>query len=270
MESSLLKKRLSELERDNEKLTDEHQRAKKNECRDTGFALIVFGVVTLIISYFTYNNSTLASILLFAGLGTTFIGILSIFLTPENFFREEILEKSNLSSIIVINNIIQELHLHSKGIHAQVGNKIKVIIPNNPDYKPGKEISERTFQIGDFASIALVIIPLGYSLLQMVEKGGADWSDLNQSLNEVFVEGLELAHSVEMIQQDNDITVKVNKPLYMNICAKISTEVPRMCEIGCPFCSLMACILVRSTGKNVVIEYTEQGKNGITTRFKLS
>lgn len=269
MESALLNKRLAELERDNEKLTGEHNRAKKNEYRNTGFALIIFGAATLLISYFTYNNSTLASILLFAGLGTTYIGILSLFLTPERFVREEIMEKSNLSGIIVINNIIQELQMYSKGIYIQAGNEIKVIIPLKPDYKPAKEIPERTFHIGDPDNTALVLVPLGYSLLQMAEKGGADWSDLSRAFNEVLVEGLEMAHSIE-IKQDGGVTVKVNKPLYMNMCNQISKETPRICDIGCPFCSLMACIVVRSTGKNVVIEHTEQGKNDITTRFSLS
>jgi hypothetical protein len=269
MENTLLRKRAVELERENERLRAQHGLAKKNEYRSTGFALIFLGALTLAISYFTYNNTKLASILLFAGLGTTYLGIISLFLSPERFVREELMEKSILSSIIVINNIIQELQIYSKGIYILADNEIKVILPLRADYEVPKEISQRTFQVGEPSSMALVLSPLGYSLMQMAEKKGADWSDLTQALNDVLVEGLELAHSVEVIQ-DRDITVKVNEPVYINLCDKVSTEAPQICDIGCSFCSLIACIVTKSTGKKIVIEQVEHSKNSIVARFSLS
>lgn len=269
MENKILKKRLIELERENERLKAEHSRAKKNEYRNTGYALIIFGSVAIAVSYFTFNNTALASILLFAGLGTTYLGIISLFLSPERFVSEKILEKSNLSSIIVINNIIQELQIQSKGIYFLSENEIRVIIPLRSDYKPKKEILQRTFQIGDPGGTALMIIPLGYSLMQMAEKEGADWGDLSQALNEVLVDGLELARSIE-VMQDRDVTVKVNEPLYINLCERVSREAPRICDIGCSFCSLIACIVTKSTEKNVIIEKVEHDKNSIVARFRLS
>lgn len=269
MENALLIKRMSELERENEKLMAEHVLAKKNEYRNTGYALIFFGALTLAISYFTYNNTSLASILLFAGLGTAYLGIISLFLSPERFVREEIMERSILSSIIVINNIIQELQIYSKGIYILVDNEIRVILPLRADYKLPEEIPQRTFQAGEPNSTALVLIPLGYSLMLMAEKKGADWSDLTQALNDVLVEGLELAHSVE-VMQGSDITVKVNEPVFINLCDKVSSEAPHICDIGCSFCSLIACIVTKSTGKNIVIEQVEHSRNSITARFSSS
>jgi hypothetical protein len=269
MENTLLRKRCIELERENESLRAEHRLAKKNEYRNTGYALIFFGILTLVISYFTYNNTRLASILLFAGLGTTYLGIISIFLSPERFVREELMEKSILSSIIVINNIIQELQIHSKGIYIFADNEIRVILPLRSDYKLPKEIPQRTFQAGEPNSTALVLMPLGYTLMQMAEKKGADWSDLTQALNEVLVEGLELAQSVEVIQ-DRDITVKVNEPVYIDICTRVSKEAPQICDIGCSFCSLIACIVTKSTGKKIIIEQVEHSKNSMVARFSQS
>lgn len=269
MENTLLKKKVVELERKNERLSSQHGLAKKNEYRSTGFALIILGVLTLAISYFTYNNTKLASILLFAGIGTTYLGIISLFLSPERFVREEIVEKSILSSIIVINNIIQELQIYSKGIYILADNEIKVILPLRPDYELPEEIPQRTFQVGEPSSMALVLIPLGYSLMQMVEKKGADWSDLTQALNDVLVEGLEIAQSVE-VMQGSDITVKVNEPVYINLCDKVSKEAPQICDIGCSFCSLIACIVTKSTGKKIVIEEVEHSKNSVVVRFSLS
>ena len=269
MENALLRKRVGELERENDKLGAQHGLAKKNEYRNTGYALIFFGALTLVISYFTYNNTALASILLFAGLGTTYLGIISLFLSPETFVREELMEKSVMSSIIVINNIIQELQIYSKGIYILVDNEIRVILPLRSDYKLPKEIPLRTFQVGEPGSTALVLVPLGYSLMQMVEKKGADCGDLTLALNDVLVEGLELAQSVEVIQ-GNDITVKVIKPVYINLCSKVSKEAPRICDIGCSFCSLIACIVTKSTGKTIVIEQVEHDKNSVIVRFGLS
>ncbi len=268
MENTLLRKRVIELERENERLRAEHGLAKKNEYRNTGYALIFFGALTLAISYYTYNNTRLASILLFAGLGTAYLGIISLFLSPERFVREELMEKSILSSIIVINNIIQELQIHSKGIYILADNEIRVILPLRSDYVLPEEIPKRTFHVGEPNSTALVLIPLGYSLMQMAEKKGADWSDLTQALNDVLVEGLELAQSVEVIQ-DRDITVKVNEPVYIDLCTKVSKEAPQICDIGCSFCSLIACIVTKSTGKNLVIEQVEHSKNSVVVRFSL-
>lgn len=170
MEDALLRKRLNESEGEIEGLRKNHSIAKKNEYRNTGYVLIIFGAITLVVSYFTYNNTTLASILLFAGLGITYIGFLALFLTPERFVREEILEKSNLAGIIAINNIIQELQLHTKGIYVLADNEIKVILPLKSGYKPQTDALNRTFQVGDPNSTALVLVPLGYPLMQMEKK----------------------------------------------------------------------------------------------------
>jgi hypothetical protein len=277
MENVSINKRLAQLEIENEKLRSDHRNAKKNEYKDTGYALIIFGSLTLGISYFTYNNSTLASILLFAGIGTTYIGILSLFLTPEKFVRKDILEQSNLSSIAVINNIIQELQIYSKGIYVLANGQIRVILPLRSDFKLSRDIPQRTFHIDEPGKAALVLVPLGYSLMRMVENRGADWSDLSGALNEIMVEGLEIAGSVEVMNGDifNEdlngkfITVTVNEPVYMKMCSTASTETPRICDIGCPFCSLIACIMTKSTGKNIVIEEVGHGTNDITAKFKL-
>lgn len=269
MENTLLRKRVIELERENERLRAEHGLAKKNEYRNTGYALIFFGALTLAISYFTYNNTKLASILLFAGMGTTYLGIISLFLSPERFVRQELMEKSVLSSIIVINNIIQELQIHSKGIYILTDNEIRVILPLRSDFVLPEKIPRRTFHVGEPSSTALVLIPLGYSLMQMAEKKGADWNDLVQALNEIFVEGLELAQSIE-VMQGSDITVKVNEPVYIDICTRVSKEAPQICDIGCSFCSLIACIVTKSIGKKIVIEQVEHDKNSVVARFSLS
>ncbi len=273
MENVSINKRLAQLEIENEKLRSDHRTAKKNEYKDTGYALIIFGSLTLGLSYFTYNNTTLASILLFAGIGTTYIGILSLFLTPEKFVRKDILEQSNLSSIAVINNIIQELQIYSKGIYVLAKGQIRVILPLKPDFELSKDIPQRTFHIDEPGKAALVLVPLGYSLMRMVEDRGADWSDLSGALNEIMVEGLEIARSVDVINEDiingNTITVTVNEPVYMKMCSTASTETPRICDIGCPFCSLIACIITKSTGNNIVIEEAGHGKNNITAKFKL-
>ncbi|MCZ7397299.1 MAG: hypothetical protein O8C59_02160 [Candidatus Methanoperedens sp.] len=278
MENISINKRLAQLEIENEKLRSDHRTAKKNEYKETGYALIIFGTLTLGMSYFTYNNTILASILLFAGIGTTYIGILSLFLTPEKFVRKDILEQSNLSSIAVINNIIQELQIYSKGIYVSAKGQIRVILPLRPDFELSKDIPQRTFHIDEPGKAALVLVPLGYSLMQMVEDRGTDWSDLSGALNEIMVEGLEIARSVEVINGDimnedilngKTITVTVNEPVYMKMCSTASTETPRICDIGCPFCSLIACIITKSTGNNIVIEEAGHGKNNITAKFKL-
>jgi hypothetical protein len=273
MENVSINKRLAQLEIENEKLRSDHRIAKKNEYKDTGYVLIIFGALILGISYFTYNNTTLASILLFAGIGTIYIGILSLFLTPEKFVRKDILEQSNLSSIAIINNIIQELQIYTKGIYVLSKGQIRVILPLKPDFDLTRDIPQRTFHIDEPDKAALVLIPPGYSLMRMVEDRGADWSDLSGALNEIMVEGLEIAGSVEVINEDiingNTITIIVNEPVYMKMCSTASTETPRICDIGCPFCSLIACIITKSTGNNVVIEEVGHGKNNITAKYNL-
>lgn len=273
MENVSINKRLAQLEIENKKLRSDHSTAKKNEYKETGYGLIIFGALTLGISYFTYNNTTLASILLFAGIGTTYIGILSLFLTPEKFVRKDILEQSNLSSIAVINNIIHELQIYSKGIYVLANGQIRVILPLRSDFKLSRDIPQNTFHIDEPDKAALVLIPLGYSLMRMVEDRGADCSDLPGALNEIIVEGLEIARSVDVINEDNingnTITVTVNEPVYMKMCSTANIETPRICDIGCPFCSLIACIITKNTGNNIIIEEAGYGKNNITAKFKL-
>jgi len=269
MENSLLRKQLIELQRDNENLRKERSRARKNEYRNTGYALILLGSITVAISYFTHDNTTSASIFLFAGLGSTFLGVLSLFLAPEKFVHQEILEKSSLSSLIVINSIIKELQIYSKGIYVLSDDEIRVIVPLKSGFKPKKEIPQRTFHVSNPDDTALVLVPLGYSLLAMAEKEGADWSDIPGALNEVMVNGLELANSIEVKEEDGFI-VRINDPVYINLCDTVLRDASGICSIGCSFCSLIACIIVKSTKKNVVIENVEHGKDHIIAKFSLN
>jgi len=153
---------------------------------------------------------------------------------------------------------------------------------------------DRAFLI-DLANPAqegVLLKPLGYHLFAHTRRDlKVDWRDarteteglqgsekdreqqdghtLADKLQDVLVKGLELADKAVVSQSDGELSVRLQGTPYIGTCRSVEEEAPQVCEqIGCPLCSMIACIYTEYVDKEVVIETVKRDDDAITVVCK--
>jgi len=74
-------------------------------------------------------------------------------------------------------------------------------------------------------------------------------------LQDVLVRGLELSDKVIVSHSDGELSVRLHNTPYIGTCHSIGEEAPQVCEqIGCPLCSMIACIYTEYADTASVLE----------------
>jgi hypothetical protein len=97
-----------------------------------------------------------------------------------------------------------------------------------------------------------------------------DATVLPDLIREVGVELLEVADRVTADIGDTTISVRMDGYRLIAGCTAIRQESPRCCLVSpCPVCSLVACLIVESTGRTVQVEQciAEEEENSVTMAF---
>jgi len=281
-----LRKRIHELEAENTRYQKNQNLARKWEFRITGVVLLAIGAVITLVAYPSYNGSPSASVLMMVGIGALFVGAVTVFLNTERFISQKVAEDLNLSSVIVVDDLLRDLRVKNRGVYlpsSMTGTNVKVFIPLRREYEVPAKVhltEDRAFLI-DLANPAqegVLLKPLGYHLFAHTTRDlKVDWRDthaeteddkepqqdreqeardtLAEKLNDVLVKGLELADKVVVSQSDGELNVRLKNTPYIGTCHSVGEEAPQVCEqIGCPLCSLIACIFTEYADAASVIE----------------
>jgi hypothetical protein len=277
-----LQKRIHELEAENTRYQKNQNLARKWEFRITGVILLAIGAVITLVAYPSYNVSPSASVLMMVGVGALFVGAVTVFLNTERFISQKVAEDLNLSSVIVVDDLLRDLRVKNRGVYlpsSMTGTNVKVFVPLRREYEVPAKVhlaEDRAFLI-DLANPAqegVLLKPLGYHLFVHTTRDlHVDWSDarietegveesqqqqqetLADKLQDVLVRGLELAEKVVVSQSDGELSVRLKNTPYIGTCHSVGEEAPQVCEqIGCPLCSLIACAYTEHTETATVIE----------------
>lgn len=277
-----LQKRIHELEAENTRYQKNQNLARKWEFRITGVVLLAIGAVITLVAYPSYNGSPSASVLMMVGVGALFVGAVTVFLNTERFISQKVAEDLNLSSVIVVDDLLRDLRVKNRGVYlpsSMTGTNVKVFVPLRREYEVPAKVhlaEDRAFLI-DLANPAqegVLLKPLGYHLFVHTTRDlHVDWSDarietegveesqqqqqetLADKLQDVLVRGLELAEKVVVSQSDGELSVRLKNTPYIGTCHSVGEEAPQVCEqIGCPLCSLIACAYTEHTETATVIE----------------
>ncbi len=289
-----LQKHIRELEAENARYQKNQNLARKWEFRITGAVLLVIGAVITLVAYRSYNVSPSASVLMMVGIGALFVGAVTMFLNTERFISQKVAEDLNLSSVIVVDDLLRDLRVKNRGVYlpsSMTGTTVKVFIPLRREYEVPAKVhlaEDRAFLI-DLANPAeegVLLKPLGYHLFAHTSSDlKVDWKDaeaetedvreqqqdreqhdtLADKLHDVLVRGLELADRVVVSQSDGELSVRLQHTPYIGMCHSVEEEAPQVCEqIGCPLCSMIACVYTEYVDKEVVIEAAKRDDDAIT------
>jgi hypothetical protein len=250
--------------------------------------MVLLGGISLLISI-NYDSSILA----FVGLGLIFWGAILLYIKPEEYVRERLLEAVTTPSLITLNQIIQELGYKGDTIYLPPRcftnpDNIKMLVSK---YKYSTVPTLEQMQPYENQPIArttqgLLVTPSGIELSTLLEEElgksfiQTDLESLKQNLPGLFIEKLEIAQNLEL-QTENNIskTKKSNsgpltqlktttihaimtRPIYGEMIkqAEESSQVAGL--IGGPICSAIAIALTKATGKPVRITNIKSSEDG--------
>lgn len=295
-----LQKRVHELEAENARYQKNQNLARKYEFRITGAVLLAIGAVITLVAYPSYNLSPIASVLMMVGIGAIFVGAVTMFLNTERFINQKVAEDLNLSSVIVVDDLLRDLRVKNKGVYlpsAMTGTTVKVFIPLKRAYElpPQPRLADDRAFLIDLANPAqegVLLKPLGYHLFQYTSEDlKVDWREapaeeadvgeldeapehgegvsIADKLQDVLVKGLELADKVVVTQSDGELHVRLQNTAYIGTCESLKEEAPQVCaQIGCPLCSMIACAYTEYAGTATFIADAERDERDITVVCK--
>ena len=249
--------------------------------------LLALGLTALAISII-YESTILA----FIGLGLTFWGILSLYISLERYVKQTILTSTTIPSLMNLDQILSELKYEGKPIYlppkySRNFETTRIFIAKNKRSKlpTAEEIQQQGEKIFLKDPEAALITPLGLSLSKLFEKTlgttftKADLEYLQQNLPKLLIEDLEIAENVEIETKYKDtdeitdsvsenriknaiVHVKITNSIFKDIC-KENRKLSHICStIGCPLCSAIACALTKATGEPIVMERFQTSEDG--------
>jgi len=264
--------------------------------RLVAWLLLALGLTALAVSII-YESTILA----FIGLGLTFWGTLSLYISPEKYVKQTLLYSTTISALINLDQILSELKyqgnpiylppkyfrdFETSGIFIAKNKSTKLPTAEEMQQQGGKTFLENPE--------SALITPPGISLSKLFEKTlgttftGVDLEYLRQNLPKLLIEDLEIAENVEIETEyqdtdeitdsvfenrikDNLIHVKITNSIFKNLCKENRKLSHMCCTIGCPLCSAIACALTKVTGEPIIIERFQTSEDGeiIETTYRV-
>jgi len=267
---------VEDLKKTVEHLQLERRRLEHKPVGKIAFIFLLIGAVALV-SAVVFVSSILA----FVGLGLSFWGALLLFIRPVSYVRQELLNSSIVSSLLVIDRILTNLNYQGKGVYLPpaslrglkegmmfISTNKEVVIP------PVEQVSQEKYFSNPHG---IFLVPLGQGLLSLFEKKlGTDFSKtdldyLKANLPKLLIEDLEILEDLKINVDGGMIHVKMVKSVYSNLCQELEKTSKVCSNIGCPLCSSIACALAKATSKAVVIERNEfvQKEKAIETWYRI-
>jgi len=234
--------------------------------------LFFAGVIALAFSI-NYTSSILA----FIGLGLVFWGAILFYIRPEKYVKETLLNKTALSSLANLNQIITELGYKGKGVYLPPkylknfdSSKVYISAREDTELPSPEDIQNEEDKLILKNPEGLLLTPQGAELVGLFEATigtnftKVDLQFIEQNMPRLLVEDLEIAQNVEIETENSVVHVKIENSIYKNMCKEARKLSNINGSLGCPLCSAIACALAKATGKPVIIEKDQTSEDGQT------
>jgi hypothetical protein len=237
--------------------------------------LFLAGVLAL-----TFSIIHTSSILAFIGLGLVFWGAILYYIRPEKYVKEILLDATTLSSLANLSQIIigykgKAVYLPPRYFGDIESSKVYISAKKNKKLPLPEEMQEEG-KVFLKNPEGMVLTPPGVELSRLFEKTlgtsftKVDLRYLEKNIPKLLIEKLEIAQNVQVKTENSRVHVKIEGPIYQNICNE-AKKLSNICgNLGCPLSSAIACALAKATGNPITIESEEQSHDGKTTKIQYS
>lgn len=259
-----LEMHLEVLAAENRRLRERFAASRRSDHRRAGTGLVGCGIVALVAWWgFTGNNDVLLAL---GGTGV-FVGLLTIYLTPERFVAADV--GADVYRTLARNHdrLADELGLSDRRVYVPIGGKAgtRLYVPQRrSDALPEPETLDGLFVVEENPQRrGIVVTPTGSALyheFDAARRGPAPGNvqDLVDQLGDAIVEVFELADAVEteLDRDGNRVSVEFRGNVY-------GSEG----EFDQPLVSLFAVGLTRHLDRPVDVEYNIGDRNVVTFRW---
>jgi hypothetical protein len=237
--------------------------------------LALFGLAVLGAS-FIIGFATLPSLLLsLEGASVFVIAILFYFVPHGRLVPSEVSDAKDISSTELVNALMAPIAGESKGIYmpSSRAGPTRLFIPtNNGDFRKVYHDSRDITSARLSGMDGIFVTPSGLSLLMYAKSLGATFTDdgLENEISDVLVNGTELASRVDVKRNTDGVCVHINGLADSLMCRTIRQKgQTACCQVGCPTCSFVACMVAEGTGKPTMIREVRPDGKAIDVTCKL-
>jgi hypothetical protein len=258
--SETLIEEIERLRREREQLIHELWRRERRPSGMIGSFLLLFGIVSIILSI-AFSSYVMG----FVGLALVFWGVISVYIRPAKYVQAISLEYTASTLLKMADRLLKASNSKGRGVYlpplllkdlkdgivfVNSGSSIKV--PRPEDLARGKALTKSP------KGICLTTAGLGLTNL-LEEKLGKSFTEVSlgyimDKLPELFTDVLEITNSFEISSSQDSVYVKVKSPIFLNLCRETRESLGICSSYGCPLCSSIAIALARCLGKPIVIE----------------
>jgi hypothetical protein len=247
-----------------------------------GSLILAFSVYSIYFdSVMPTTNLTIPVVI---GLGLVLWGIITRYLTSQEYVKKEFLASLTIANYSSIDRVFKEMGLVQRAIYLpaqylnDVGSNLVFLTKNINDKLPSSERVMLEDQLNVGVEKGKLLSPPGHGLVKLIEKClGTSFTkvDLNfliQNLRKVVTENLELVIDFRIKAQNNSVQILFEDAIFSDIGLYGAGKFSKIIElIGCPFSSAVACALAKATGKPTVISQYQRlkGRNGVNVTYQL-
>lgn len=254
---------IESLRREREQLIHELWKRERRPSAVIGLSLLLFGVVSTILSI-----AFSAYMLGFVGLALIIWGVISIYIRPGRYVQAISLEYTASTLLQMADRLLNAYNFKGKGVYLPpllikdvkdgivfVNGGSSISVPRSADIAEGKVLTKSP------KGMCLTAAGLGLTNL-LEEKLGRSFTQVSlgymmDKLPELFSDVLEITESFEITSSQDLVYVEAKSPIFFDLCRKTRESLGICSSYGCPFCSSIAVALARCLGKPIIIENSE-------------
>jgi hypothetical protein len=235
-----------------------------NDYFRTGAVLIGFSALILVVAFVADRSDITGAVLIVSGIACFVGGLFVLTLSKGEPVDPAYVGILPAAGTINMSRVASDLGLMGDGIYIpQNGNSPSVLQLVPAGGFEGAELK------GDFSfatekgSTGLVMIPQGLPLLEQVRRDAglvvpSSEPKILTSIREVCSDILDIAESTVAVRSGDSIVVTLERYRLFSGCSAVRAESPKCCTmIGCPVCSLIACMLAEGLGRPCTLSRAE-------------
>jgi hypothetical protein len=269
---------IKSLQEENIRLKQKLGRHRLSGTARISLALIGVGGAAIAGSYFASSV-----IMTLAGLGLVFWGIVMLYVSPQRFVPEKVVESMSISMTKSIDKLLVSLNYNGRTIflhpkHLKGISQGYVFIPYEAKAQtilPSDEALAEEKLVYENPRGVFMVAP-SQGLVQLIEKetdnnlATANMAYLKEHLPRMLTNNLRLVDSMTMEENHGFIRVKMAGEAASRTCKTITKETTIGSHFGCPLCASVGLIISKVTGKPVTIEENKvhEVENVITTTYR--
>ncbi len=247
--------------------------------RQLGLMFIILGFISLAVSAI-FRALAIAGL----GLGIFLIGILMAYLPLLPSIPTELVGEALMPGMYNLEGFLRSFELTTTATYLPPKDDAappRVFVPLSGGKSTLPELErvapDGFLVTGQQGSMNGVLIePPGGGLLAMLERESSQklsklpLDDLEDALRSGIVETLELASSVRLSFENSHVHFHLEGDVMWEINERLIRENPIVCErIGCPICSLAACVVAKASHRNVRLIEVKHSKSTHTAILEL-